>query len=266
MQIKVTPFSCRRDAFTICGTEYRPAGTNLPVAIVSHGFMANQNSVRRYARYFAQWGYSAYCFDFCGGGLLGKSDGHTTDMTVFTEQADLEHVIGYARSLSYTDSTRLVLMGCSQGGFVSALTAAKLSAQVEKLILFYPALCIPDDARAGRMLLAKFDPDNIPAEFSCGPMRLGRAYAASVLRMNPFEAIAAYPGPVLIVHGIADAIVDLKYAVRAAAAYENRRAGRCVLVSLKRAGHGFHRREDVQALSHVQQFLIGNRVRRGPAL
>ena len=37
-------------------------------------------------------------------------------------------------------------MGCSQGGFVSALVAAKNNFPIEKLVLFYPALCIPDDA------------------------------------------------------------------------------------------------------------------------
>ena len=33
-------FECRRAALTIRGTEYRPEGTNLPIAIVCHGFMA----------------------------------------------------------------------------------------------------------------------------------------------------------------------------------------------------------------------------------
>ncbi|MBQ8621678.1 MAG: hypothetical protein IJ422_05130 [Oscillospiraceae bacterium] len=35
-----TTFECKRGDLTIRGTEYRPEGENLPVAIVSHGFMA----------------------------------------------------------------------------------------------------------------------------------------------------------------------------------------------------------------------------------
>ena len=83
MEIQKTLFHCSRDGLTIRGTEYRPEGDCLPPVIVSHGFMANQSSVRHYAKRLAQ------CFDFCGGGLLSKSDGRTTDMTIFTEQADL---------------------------------------------------------------------------------------------------------------------------------------------------------------------------------
>ena len=46
-------FECVRDGLTIRGTEYRPEGENLPVAIVSHGFMANQDTVRHYAKILA---------------------------------------------------------------------------------------------------------------------------------------------------------------------------------------------------------------------
>lgn len=89
MNITVSSFKCSRDGLVIRGTEYRPQGKKLPVAIISHGFMADQRSVRNYVRQFAEWGYAAYCFDFNGWCLKGKSDGRTTDMTVFTEKEDL---------------------------------------------------------------------------------------------------------------------------------------------------------------------------------
>lgn len=69
-------FSCQRDGLTLRGTEYRPEGDNLPIAIVCHGFMANQRTVQHYAKMLAGLGYAAYCFDFSGGCvMLGKSDG-----------------------------------------------------------------------------------------------------------------------------------------------------------------------------------------------
>ena len=49
-------FECKRDGLTIRGTEYRPAGDTLPVAIVSHGFMAFQDTVRQYAKALARLG------------------------------------------------------------------------------------------------------------------------------------------------------------------------------------------------------------------
>lgn len=256
MKIQTSAFCCTRNGLTIRGYEYRPEGGRLPIAIVSHGFMANQRSVRQYVRRLAQWGYAAYCFDFCGGCIVGKSDGRTTDMTVFTEQADLEAVVHYAKALPYTDASHIILMGCSQGGFVSALAAAKLRKEIRKLVLFYPALCIPDDARSGKMMFAKFKPSNIPEVIQCGLMRLGREYAASVLGVDPYAAIAPYPGPVLIVHGTRDNIVDPKYAEQAAAAYEQSAANRCELVLLENAGHGFSRKDDARAIPIIQRFLL----------
>ena len=93
------------------------------------------------------------------------------------------------------------------------------SEQISKLVLFYPALCIPDDARRGKMMLAEFDPKNIPEIVKCGPMILGRCYVADVIEMNPFEIIKNYAKDVLIVHGTADRIVDIKYAEQAAETY-----------------------------------------------
>ena len=251
-------FSCSRDGLVIRGTEYRPAGENLPIVIVSHGFMDNRNGVKRYAQQFALWGYAAYCFDFNGGCRVGKSDGATTDMTVFTEKEDLKAVIAYVKTLPYVDPNRLILMGCSQGGFVSALTAAELQEEVEKLILFYPALCIPDDARKGHMMMAKFDPQNIPEVIKCGPSRLGRDYAASVLSVDPYVEISPYRGPGLIVHGTEDKIVDVHYAQEAQEAY-NVTDNRCDLLMIEGAGHGFGGKTDTLAMDAVLQFLQGRR-------
>ena len=128
-------FECQRDGLTIRGTEYRPAGENLPIAIVSHGFMAFQDTVRHYAKLFAELGFASYCFDFCGGSVVkGKSDGKTTEMSVLTEVKDLEAVIEYTKSLPYTNALDVTLMGCSQGGFVSALVAAKQKEQIARLV------------------------------------------------------------------------------------------------------------------------------------
>ncbi len=246
----VTTFACRRGDLTIRGTEYRPEGENLPVAIVCHGFMAWQDTVRHYAKALARMGYCAYCFDFCGGSVRnkGKSDGATTDMSVLTEMQDLEAVIAYVRSLSYTGS-ELLLMGCSQGGFVSALVAAKHPGQVDKLALFYPALCIPDDARAGRMMFAKFDPKNIPELINCGPMKLGRCYPADVIDMDPIKEISPYRGPVLIVHGTKDRIVKPDYSRQAQRAYPNAK-----LHFIEGGAHGFGKKHDAIAMAHLRRF------------
>ncbi len=213
-------FSCSRDSLRLRGTVFLPAeGERFPVAVVSHEFMANRLFTMRYARLLASLGYAAFCYDFSGGCIVGASQGRTTDMTVFTEMEDLKAVIAYAGAQPFADPDRLLLMGCSQGGLVTALTAAEPETQAEAIILFYPALSIPDDARKGSMMRARFDPADIPETMRCGPMKLGRAYAASVLDLDPFAAISAYRGDVLLVHGNADELVDISYARRACDAY-----------------------------------------------
>lgn len=250
-------FTCKRDGLTIRGTEYRLEGMNLKVAIISHGFMANRKSVEQYAKAFAKLGYAAYCFDFNGGCVVGgKSDGKTTEMSAITETRDLMAVIEYVKSLPYTDNNSVILMGCSQGGFVSAMVAAKLLEQIAGLILFYPALCIPDDARAGKMLMASFDPKNLPETISCGPMKLGRCYVEDVMHLNPYDEIKTYQGPVLLVHGTADSIVSISYSQRAYEVYLAREQGKqAVLQSIEGGGHGFSKKDDAIAIGHIRDFV-----------
>lgn len=242
-------FECRRGELTVRGTEYRGPGRNLPVAICSHGFLLTRKSVRKYAIALASMGYAAYCYDFCGGSLFGgKSDGATTAMSVFTEVSDLEAVIEYVQSLP-ENGKKLLLMGASQGGFVSALTAAKHPDLVDKLALFYPALCIPDDARAGKMMFAKFDPQNIPEIVKCGPMKLGRVYVSDVLDIDPFNEISPYEGPVMIVHGTKDSIVNIDYSIRAEKCYSKAK-----LHVIEKGKHGFSGKADAFATDLLKQF------------
>ena len=249
-------FSCERDGLTIKGTVFLPKGkTNCPIAVISHGFMANQMFSQIHAQNLAKMGYAAFCFDFCGGTLVGSSDGDSTDMSVLTEVEDLKAVIEFAKSQSYTDENELVLLGCSQGGFVSAIVAAEMKEEVDALILLYPALCIPDDARSGEMMFAKFDPQNVPETFWCGPMKLGRRYVTDVIEMDPYEIIHQYTGKVLIIHGNQDKTVDISYALRAVETYSQ--AGADVEMKIiDEGGHMFFRPiHAYKALGYIREYV-----------
>ena len=216
-------FSCYRDGLKINGTLFLPKtrkNEKLPIAIVCHEFMANQLFSFPYAKALAGIGFAAFCFDFCGGGLVSTSWGSRRDMSVLTEISDLKAVIRFAQSLSNTDESELLLVGCSQGGLVAALTAAQMPETVNGLVLLYPALCIPDAAQAGEMLWLKFDPSHIPEKMHAGPMPLGRRYAADVMNMDAFRQIAGYSGKVLLLHGDKDTIVDISYAEKAESVYQ----------------------------------------------
>ncbi len=257
MNIREEKFTCIRDNLAIRGMYYVPDGGNVyPVAVVSHGFHDNINGTMRYAKALSENGYAAFCFDFCGGTVKEHctSDGDTDKMTVFTEVEDLKAVISYAFSLPFTCKENLLLMGCSQGGFVSALTAAQLKSSVEKLILFYPALCIPDDARNGRMISAHFDPESIPDTFYCGDMLLGRCYPEAVNKIDPYKEIVAYSGKVLIVHGTADTLVATSYSLKAMDEYTKVCTQKPQLLLIENAPHGFYDDYDTQAINKIKEF------------
>ena len=244
-------FSCQRDELTIRGIALIPEEKTDTAIILSHGFMDSASGTLPYGKQFCQEGFAAYCFNFCGGGLKGNSDGETTKMSVFTEVEDLNAVIEHVKKQGYE---KIILAGFSQGGFVSAITAAQRD-DIEKLILVYPALCIPDDARKGRMMFAKFDPENIPELIKCGPMKLGRCYPESVIDKDPYELIRNYKNEVLIIHGTNDRIVNLSYSQKAAEEYGDN----CTLKTIIGGGHGFKKAHDQIAIFHMKQFLKGKK-------
>ncbi len=214
-------YSCYRGDLEIRGTIFLPSGqTDVPIAIVCHEFMTNRLFSYPYAMALARCGYAAFCFDFCGGGIVCGSDGESRDMSVLTEMEDLKAVIAFANEQHYTSDESLLLMGCSQGGLVAALTAAELPEEVGGLILQYPALMIPDAARKGEMLWMRFDPNNVPEEMRSGPMRIGRQYVTDVMDMYTLPTITRYTGKVLILHGDRDTLVDVSGSQKAAEAYE----------------------------------------------
>ncbi len=219
MNIRTSDFSCINQDKTIRGVEYLPAGEKLPAVIMSHGFGGCQAEMSGWAERLAEMGLAVYTYDFCGGGR-GISDGDTADMTVLTEREDLGTVLAYVKALPYTDNDRIVLWGFSQGGFVSALAAARIGEQIRGLVLIYPAFCIPDDGRAGVMPgTPGFDPDHIPEILMAGDMRVGKAYVEVSQKIDIYREIVKYRGNVLIVHGLSDAMVNYNYSVHAYRAY-----------------------------------------------
>jgi len=271
MKLVHEEFKTYRDGLRINGSMFRPQGNGpFPIVVVSHEFMMNRITTVAYTVMLAKMGYAAFCYDFNGGGSISQSEGKTTDMSVLTEKKDLYAVIDYAKKQPYTDENHLTLWGCSQGGMVSSLVAAELGKDVvEKLVLFYPALSIPDDARKGSMILAKFDPQNVPKTLFCGPIILGTQYVTDVLEMDPYSLLDKYHGPVLILHGNADHIVDHSYSVKAYEAYckSNQAALEAGEIdelpqvdfkTIEKAGHMFMRpTSKIDALNTVKEFLQG---------
>ncbi len=261
MGITEQQFTCNREGLTIRGMQYFPENfekeQQYPTVIASHGFLCNYTSMERWCRDFAKIGYVAFCFSFCGGGNTFedktlKSDGESTKMSVLTEVADLIAVKNFACQHAYVDLENLILLGESQGGFVSGLAAAKCGAEIKKLVMIFPALCIPDHARRGCLGGSKYSPEKVPQTLDCGQTLLGKAFHEESAQMEPYLQLSPYEGPILILQGLADDIVNYSYAIRAK---ENYKKGQCHLQLVRNMGHGFSENQYQSAFASVRQFL-----------
>ncbi len=221
--------------------------------ILCHGFTSDMRSVYADAKELMKDGYVCYIFDFCGGGFETISDGNFhSEMTPLTEIDDLNDVVQFVQKDTDVDSNLLTLIGYSQGGFVSAVYASRHPEIIERLILNYPAFCIPDDARKGSMQIIQFDPNNIPDFIGEGKMRLNGEYARSVLHFQVYEEIKNYKGNVLLNHGDADEIVPISYSNQAKEVY-----GECCEYHvLKGAPHGFHEDPYFTESIHIMKEFI----------
>ena len=242
----------QRDENRIYGLIYIPqnAGEEMPAVIISHGFGGSHRSGAQYAQALAERGYVVYCFDFCGGSPGSRSDGSTLEMSLFTEQADLEAVIAMVRALDYVDADNLFLLGTRQGGVVSALAGAAHPQDIRGMVLLYPAFVMVDEANARFQSAA-----DIPETYFFMWMEVGRAYFEPLLDYDIYAEIAAYTNDVLLIHGDADSIVPLSYSERAAEVYPSAQ-----LLVIPGAGHGFSGADAQQAIAAILDDLDTHRV------
>ena len=229
--IRSEPLSFAHDGKTVVGDLYLPAHAEkpFPAVILSHGYGGNGTGLEADARFFAENGFLAYAFDFCGGGNQSRSSGTPADMSVLTEAVDLTAVLDGIRALPEVDETRVFLWGASQGGFVSSYVAASHPDKVRALVALFPAYVIPDDARRRTP-----DPDHLPETLDVMGMTLGRIYHRDAMSFDIYDLLPRYDGPVLLIHGTADTLVPIAYSERAVRAFPNAR-----LIRIHGAGHGY---------------------------
>ncbi|MBE5921951.1 MAG: alpha/beta fold hydrolase [Lachnospiraceae bacterium] len=214
----------------IYGKLYMPEeeGT-YPAVILSHGYNGSHTDFTTECQYFASHGFIAYAYDFSGGSTRSKSSGETTDMSIFTEKEDLLTVLNYFKNMEKVDKERIYLFGGSQGGLVTTLATEESKESVRGMILYYPALNIPDDWRGNYAT-----EEEIPETVDFWGLKLGKKFFVDMRDFYTFDNIGTFTGDILIIHGDKDAIVPLSISERAVDLYEN-----AELVVLPGEGHGY---------------------------
>lgn len=221
-------------------------GVRQPVAIIAHGFNGTHLFGKNYFERFNRMGYQCYAFDFPCGSVNSRSNNNTMGMSVIDEQQHLEAVVRHFQSQPDVDASRIVLIGESQGGLVAALVAANASMNIHRLILVFPALCIPDNWNERYKQIA-----DIPDTTRLWNVPLSRRFFTELRYMSPLDIIGRYEGPVLIIHGDADPVVPVNYSRRAAEVY-----GDVHLIVLHGEGHGFKPQGFERSLDEIENFLI----------
>ena len=215
-------FTVDNDGMKIQGIAYLPANSTAPnqvkkspAIIMSHGYLSNLHNFEYFATQFAMIGYNVFTFNFCCGSdetdpeLM--SDGTTTNLCIEGEISDLIAVYNYVSTRDYVKSGEIILWGESQGAFVSGLTAARLQEKISKLVMIFPAVCIPDHARRGTLGGASYDPKNPPELIYTERAMLSKVFVDDVKDMDAYSELAKYKGETLLIQGTCDSIVVPEY-------------------------------------------------------
>ena len=232
---------------SMTGRLYVPtAAAPVPLVVCCHGLVGSIDDLDPVAQTLAGLGVAAFCFAFRNG---GPQAGDTTRMSVMTEVADLEEVLSAARSAAdgweAVDPQRIVFQGVSQGGAVSAITAARHPEEVAGLALWYPAFSITDDLH---LLFASSE--EVPETLTFEGHSLGSIYAEDMWNYDVYADMPRYPSPVLIVHGDADAVAPIGYSERAVQTFPDAQ-----LLTIEGAGHGLSGRAWDRAMGGTAAYL-----------
>ena len=211
----------------------------VPLVIFSHGLGADARHEEEVQKTLAKAGIAVFSFEFAGGSSSADpmSEGLTTEMSVLTEVQNLKDAIRIASGMEYVDPQKIYLMGSSQGGLVTALTAEEFT-NIQGLFLFYPAFSLPDDIRSSFPKL-----DEVPETFNLLGTKIGKKYITDIYDMDPYANLEKLGMPVHIYHGKDDNIVPITASQKALKRLKDAR-----LTTLDDTGH---------ALTPEQQAQIG---------
>lgn len=232
---------------TIYGVLSKPTKTKQkqqPIVIIAHGFNGTHTFGKNYFKTMNDLGYQCFTFDFPCGSVKSLSNNNTVCMSIIDEQQYLEAVVDYFKTQPDVDAEQIILLGESQGGLVAALVAAQ-NPNIHRLILVFPALCIPYNWNERYNTIAE-----IPDTTRLWDIPIGRRFFTEIRYLDPYNIIGRYKKRVLIIHGDKDVIVPVEYSVKASKTYQN-----AELVVIKDEGHGFKPEGFKHSLDMIEKFL-----------
>jgi fermentation-respiration switch protein FrsA (DUF1100 family) len=193
------------------GTLHLPDGLDkkCPGLVIVHGYGGEKVGPHRVfvklaRRLVAANKQAVLRFDMRG---CGESPGDFEAMTLDTQVEDAMAAFAYLRGHTAVDPDRMALLGSGLGGCVVTLCAPSLAPRA--LLLWSPAL-------HPREVLDSIWQAEIGGEVSWVDGKLdhnglvvGWEFYQSLAEAEPLQALTAYPGPVLVIHGTQDESVPV---------------------------------------------------------
>lgn len=216
---------------------YAPNIDSYPLVIFAHGFGSNYTELEHYGPRLNEADIGCLFFDFCGGGLQVKSKGSMWDMSVLTEIDDFEKVLVYGKTIS----SKIIVMGESQGGYVACSVASK-HPEIAGCILWYPGFNIQDFCRR-KQVEGYSDQNylwNIP---------LGRKWIEDGLKDDIFLKMNDVKQKVLIFHGTKDRVVPIEYSIKSLDYLQ------ATLIPVEDAHHGFNGDDRWKVISKCIEYI-----------
>ena len=219
-----------------------------PTVILTHGFMGDTHDTDNLAEYLGKHGIAALQINLMGSGTSG---GNYEDSDFTTQPDDILNALAYAKTLDVVDANNIFLAGKSQGGFDSGLAALQCEEEINGLCMWFPAFCIPDNFRNGKVMFKEFDINDIPDTIEMRPGYLvGKGMIEQAMEMRIEDILPAFKKDVLIIHGEKDFVVDISYSQQMAPLYPH-----ATLTIMPDGNHGFQGQNELDALAYTLAFI-----------
>ncbi|MCD8009580.1 MAG: alpha/beta hydrolase [Lachnospiraceae bacterium] len=243
----------KRDGLTLRGYMTVPEAPEYDMVIQFHGFVMNcgheeDSLMYMMSQHLNSLGLGTIRMDFNG---HGDSDGKMQDMTVLNEIGDANAILNYVRSIPQVRN--IYVLGHSQGGVIASILAGYYPDVVDKLVLMAPAATLKDDAIEGTIMGQSYDPHAIPDKITALGVDVGGFYFRTGQTLPIYEWASHYDGPVCLIHGDEDAIVNCRASKKFHEVYKNSE-----LHLLSGGNHSFTEQYREDGMKIAGEFLLRN--------
>lgn len=219
-------------------------GEKFPFVAMAHGHGGMRDVFGAYTRVseeLAKKGIASIRMDFSG---CGESKESFKDNNVTNMLADVTSSIEYMKSLDTIDGEKVGMLGYSMGGRIAMLSSENHS--FSAMTLWAPAGTNGSDPMIA-FLDGQESYDNLKCEAEKNgsvmfttrfgqEQELGNQFFVDMEGTNPLEVIANYEGPMLVINGSVDDIVEPR--IPAAVAEGAVKASKVATIEIEGASHG----------------------------